>query len=45
LIIQGAGINENRGAEEAVEMMQFLPDEFLLLFVGGEPLSKNLNGW
>jgi glycosyltransferase involved in cell wall biosynthesis len=42
LIIQGAGINENRGAEEAVEMMQFLPDEFLLLFVGGGTVIEKL---
>jgi glycosyltransferase involved in cell wall biosynthesis len=41
LIMQGAGINENRGAEEAVEMMQFLPDEFILLFIGkGTVINK-----
>lgn len=34
LIIQGMGINEHRGAEEAVEMMQYLPDEFILYFIG-----------
>lgn len=34
LIIQGVGINENRGAEEAVEMMRFLPERFLLYFIG-----------
>jgi len=42
LIIQGAGINENRGAEEAVEMMQFLPDEFLLLFIGKGTIIEKL---
>ena len=42
LIIQGVGINENRGAEEAVEMMQFLPDEFLLLFVGRGTVIEKL---
>jgi glycosyltransferase involved in cell wall biosynthesis len=41
LIIQGMGINENRGAEEAVLMMQYLPDEFHLYFIGnGTILSK-----
>ncbi len=34
LIMQGAGLNENRGAEEAVLMMQFLPREFNLYFIG-----------
>jgi glycosyltransferase involved in cell wall biosynthesis len=34
LIIQGMGINEHRGAEEAVEMMKYLPDEFILYFIG-----------
>lgn len=42
LIMQGAGINENRGAEEAVEMMQFLPDEFLLLFIGKGTIIEKL---
>ena len=41
LIIQGMGLNENRGAEEAVEMMQFLPGDFILYFVGsGNILNK-----
>lgn len=34
LIMQGIGLNENRGAEEAVLTMRFLPDEFLLYFIG-----------
>ena len=34
LIIQGNGINENRGAEEAVLTMQFLPEIFNLYFIG-----------
>lgn len=42
LIIQGVGINENRGAEEAVEMMQFLPEEFLLLFIGRGTIMEKL---
>lgn len=41
LIMQGIGLNENRGAEEAVLTMQFLPDEFILYFIGrGTILSK-----
>ena len=41
LIIQGMGLNENRGAEEAVEMMQFLPEDFMLYFIGrGTILNK-----
>ena len=34
LLIQGMGINENRGAEEAVLVMQHLPDDFNLYFIG-----------
>jgi glycosyltransferase involved in cell wall biosynthesis len=34
LVMQGIGLNENRGAEEAILMMQFLPDEFKLYFIG-----------
>ncbi len=34
LLMQGIGLNENRGAEEAVEMMQFLPDKYVLYFIG-----------
>jgi len=41
LLMQGIGLNENRGAEEAVLMMQFLPDEFMLYFIGwGTMLDK-----
>ncbi len=41
LIIQGMGLNENRGAEEAVLMMQFLPADFNLYFIGnGTILTK-----
>jgi glycosyltransferase involved in cell wall biosynthesis len=41
LIIQGRGINENRGAEEAVLMMQFLSAGFHLYFIGnGTILNK-----
>jgi len=41
LIIQGMGLNENRGAEEAIQTMQFLPDDFMLYFIGsGTVLAK-----
>lgn len=42
LIIQGVGINENRGAEEAVEMMTYLPDRFILYFIGSGTIIRNL---
>jgi glycosyltransferase involved in cell wall biosynthesis len=41
LIMQGIGLNENRGAEEAVLTMQFLPGNFGLYFIGrGTVLNK-----
>lgn len=41
LIIQGMGLNENRGSEEAISMMQHLPDDFHLYFIGkGTILNK-----
>lgn len=41
LIMQGIGLNENRGVEEAVLTMQFLPDDFNLYFIGrGTILNK-----
>jgi glycosyltransferase involved in cell wall biosynthesis len=42
LVIQGIGINEHRGAEEAVAMMKYLPDEFILYFLGGGTVIENV---
>ena len=41
LIMQGVGLNDNRGCEESVLAMQFLPDDFNLYFIGsGTVLDK-----
>jgi glycosyltransferase involved in cell wall biosynthesis len=42
LIIQGMGINKNRGAEEAVIMMQYLPNDFNLYFIGTGTVMNHL---
>lgn len=42
LIMQGIGLNENRGAEEAVLMMPFLGDDFILYFIGRGTLLHKL---
>jgi glycosyltransferase involved in cell wall biosynthesis len=42
LIMQGIGLNENRGAEEAVLAMQFLPDIFNLYFIGSGTILNRL---
>ena len=45
LLMQGRGINENRGAEDAVLTMQFLPNDFVLIFAGSGtvlPLLKQM---
>lgn len=42
LLMQGIGLNENRGAEEAVFTMQFLPDDFNLYFIGSGTILNKL---
>ena len=42
LMMQGIGLNENRGAEEAVLAMQFLPDFFNLYFIGSGTILNTL---
>lgn len=34
LLLQGAGINEGRGGLELMQAMQFLPDNYLLVYIG-----------
>ena len=42
LLIQGMGINENRGAEEAILMLPYLPDDFILYFIGNGTILPKL---
>lgn len=45
LVLQGSGINVQRGAEELVQAMQFLPDCFLMIIGGGDvlPILKQMS--
>lgn len=42
LVMQGMGLNENRGAEESVLMMQYLPENFMLYFIGSGTIIGKL---
>ncbi|MGZ5254204.1 MAG: glycosyltransferase [Flavitalea sp.] len=42
LIMQGAGINQNRGYEEAIMAMEFLPENFLLVIIGNGLILEQL---
>lgn len=42
LLLQGAGINLDRGAEEMVEAMKYLPNDYLFVIVGGGDVFDKL---
>lgn len=42
LILQGAGINVHRGAEELVESFNYLTDDYLLLIIGSGDVIRQL---
>lgn len=49
LMLQGAGINEGRGGIELLEAMKYLPENYLLVFIGGgnqwELIKKKRSEW
>lgn len=42
LVMQGAGINIDRGAEEAIAALKLLPEDFYLLIMGGGDVFETL---
>jgi glycosyltransferase involved in cell wall biosynthesis len=42
LLMQGAGLNQHRGLEELVQAMDFVSDDFILVFVGSGLLVESL---
>lgn len=42
LLLQGSGINKDRGAEELIQSMQLLPENFLLVLIGAGECWENL---
>ena len=49
LLMQGAGINAGRGGIELLETMRFLPDKYLLVFIGSgnqwTEIEKKVKEW